>query len=59
MAASSWKKRITMVQPMSPSDYDQLPESIKALYTQEQYLWLSDDEKATLIQRETEPETDL
>lgn len=44
---------------MSPSDYDRLPESIKALYTPEQYLWLSDYEKATLIQRETEPETDL
>lgn len=36
--------------------YDQLPEMIKNTYTPEEYLWLSDHEKATLIQRETEPE---
>lgn len=37
-------------------DYDNLPEPIKQLYTPEQYAWLSDAEKATLEQRETEPE---
>lgn len=40
-------------------DYDALPESIKALYTFEQYLWLSDDQKGRLEQTETEPETEL
>lgn len=38
------------------SDYDALPEAIKEAYTEQQYLWLSDAEKARLIQTETEPE---
>lgn len=38
------------------SDYESLPASIKALYTPEQYAWLSDDEKGRLVQTETEPE---
>lgn len=38
------------------SEYEALPEAIKNLYTLEQYLWLSDDEKARLVQTETEPE---
>ena len=38
------------------SDYDELPECIKALYTLDQYLWLSDEEKGRLLQQETEPE---
>lgn len=43
--------------PRTQTDaYDGLPEPIKASYTREQYLWLSDNEKATLEQRETEPE---
>lgn len=42
---------------MNPEGYDQLPESIKALYRPDQYLWLSDNEKARLVQTETEPET--
>lgn len=36
--------------------YDQLPEPIKRSYTRDEYLWLSDAEKATLVQRECEPE---
>lgn len=36
--------------------YDHLPEAIKRIYTPEQYAWLSDRDKATLVQRETEPE---
>ncbi len=41
----------------SPSDpYDQLPEAIQQYYTRSEYLWLSDAQKATLIQSETEPE---
>lgn len=42
-----------------PKGYDELPKSIKVLYTPEQYLWLSDDEKGRLEQTETEPETEL
>lgn len=38
------------------SDYDELPASIRALYSPEQYQWLSDDEKARIVQTETEPE---
>ena len=38
--------------------YDALPESIKNLYTPEQWSWLSDLEKATLERRECEPEYD-
>lgn len=38
------------------AEYDALPESIRMLYTWEQYLWLSDAQKAELIQRETEPD---
>lgn len=39
------------------TEYDALPESIKAHYSFLQWLWLSDDEKARLVQTETEPET--
>ena len=38
------------------SEYERLPECLKSVYSEEQYLWLSDDDKRTLIQRETEPE---
>ena len=37
-------------------DYEQLPEPIKTIYTRVEYLWLSDAEKADLVQRECEPE---
>lgn len=36
--------------------YDALPESIKAMYSEKEYAWLSDAEKQTLVERETEPE---
>lgn len=36
--------------------YELLPESIKLTLSFVQYLWLSDAEKASLEQRETEPE---
>lgn len=36
--------------------YDALPESIRAYYTYEQYLWLDDRAKAQLLQTETEPD---
>lgn len=43
---------------MAASRYEELPESIRAMYTKEQWLWLSAGEKATLVQRETEPEVE-
>ena len=41
---------------MDSDEYDALPEPIKLYHTREQWLWLSDMEKARLIQDETEPE---
>jgi len=37
-------------------DYDRLPDSIKMIYSRQEYMWLSDTEKNTLVQRECEPE---
>jgi hypothetical protein len=40
-----------------PKDaYDKLPEPVKLQYPREQWLWLSDKEKETLVSRECEPE---
>lgn len=39
--------------------YDALPRGVKDLYTLQQWLWLSDDEKGRLVQTETEPEREL
>jgi hypothetical protein len=41
---------------LARAEYDALPEPIRMLYTYTQYQWLSDDEKARLIEVETEPE---
>lgn len=46
-----------MIEVTGNAEYDALPEAIKNLYTLQQYLWLSDAEKARLMQTETEPET--
>lgn len=40
----------------SADPYDTLPTAIRQYYSREQYLWLTDAEKASLIQRETEPD---
>ena len=41
----------------TPGDpYDELPLSIKMTYTRQEYLWLSEHDKATLVQRECEPD---
>lgn len=40
------------------TDYDALPVSIRALYPFRTWLWLSDAQKASLVQTETEPEWD-
>lgn len=36
--------------------FEQLPLAVQHLYTERQWSFLTDYEKATLIQRETEPE---
>lgn len=41
----------------SQSDpYDQLPDCIRQYYSRAEYLWLSDAQKAALIEQECEPE---
>jgi hypothetical protein len=40
----------------NPAGYNDLPAAIKAIYSPKEYAWLSDAEKASLVQRETEPE---
>lgn len=40
----------------NPSPYEQLPEAIRQYYSLQEYLWLSDGQKANLMQEETEPE---
>lgn len=38
------------------SAYEALPEALKLVYSEKEYLWLSAGEKNSLVQRETEPE---
>lgn len=38
------------------ADYDELPEPIKQMFTETEYLWLNDATKAGLQQRLTEPD---
>jgi hypothetical protein len=47
-----------IAQALADDPYEALPRAVKDLYTREQWLWLSDNEKATLVQRETECEYD-
>lgn len=44
---------------LNESPYQQLPESIRMVVTEREYLFMSDSQKADLIQTETEPEVDL
>ena len=37
-------------------EYAALPEPIKEIYTRQEYLWLSDEQKANLIDQECDPE---
>ena len=37
------------------SEYDALPEAVKLLHTFEEWMWLSEREKAQLVSRETSP----
>lgn len=40
----------------SPDPYDKLGDALQQYYTRQEWLWLSDAEKARLEQTETEPE---
>lgn len=40
----------------SADEYDNLPEPIKLGLTREDYAWLTDEQKATLVQQECDPE---
>ena len=40
----------------TPDAYDELPEALKDAFTRTEYLWLADDTKAVLVQRECEPD---
>lgn len=44
---------------MNGSEYDRLPEGIKMNITEREYLFMTDGQKAMLVQSETEPETEL
>lgn len=39
-----------------PDPYDQLPAVIRQYYSRNEYLWLTDAQKAHLIEDNTEPE---
>jgi hypothetical protein len=47
---------IAMSEESGIRQYDELPEVIKGRYSPTEFMWLSDREKMTLIQRECEPE---
>lgn len=42
--------------PTGHKDYDALPRGVKDLHPLDGWAWLSDEQKAGLIQSETEPE---
>jgi hypothetical protein len=39
-------------------DYDDLPESIKRMYTEKEFAWLGDDGRKRLLETECYPETE-
>lgn len=43
---------------MANAGYDKLPEAIKAIYSEAEWLFLTDAQKKNLEQNETEPECD-
>jgi hypothetical protein len=49
-------ERLEEARDLARAEYDALPDSIKHYYSWVQYQWLSDAEKAGLVQRETEPD---
>jgi hypothetical protein len=40
----------------SPTPYDSLPEPIKAIYSEREYMWLTTAEKQRIIEMECEPD---
>lgn len=46
---------MSAIEPLE-AEYNALPESIKAMLTYLEYQWLSEPEKAHLLQSETEPD---
>ena len=40
-------------------DYDQLPESIKMLHSAKGFMWLGNEERARVIERETMPDYEV
>lgn len=42
--------------PSGNAEYDALPEPIKSVYSLRSWLWLSDAQKARLLQDECEPD---
>lgn len=47
----------SMLAPALPADpYDELPEPVRMTLTRREYLWLSDDEKARLVQSLCDPD---
>ncbi len=46
----------TITERSTQQQYDDLPDGIKGSYSRTEYAWLSDQEKATLIERECEPD---
>jgi hypothetical protein len=48
----------TIAYEQGSAEYDKLPEGVKLEYSFEEWMWLSDHEKTTLVSRETSPEGD-
>lgn len=40
------------------AQYDELPDSIKATLSRKEFIWLTDKQKAELVQQATEPDWD-
>ena len=47
-----------MFREFEEDDYDLLPEPVKLMYSRDEYMWFSDEEKARLIQTVCEPEVE-
>lgn len=40
-------------------DYDKLPEALKLIHSPKQYMWLGDEERKRIVERETMPDMDV
>lgn len=50
-------RMLNKLQEALSGEYEALPESVKQIYTPQQWLWLSDADKGNLMRNETEPES--